>query len=246
MAFEPENPLERALVRASREPDARPEFYRLLMASDLFVGGRVDDDTPEGPVKPARGSEIHLAIVERDGRHLHPIFSAETRARHFSPDAPLFQALGRDLFSRTKGATFVLNPGSEAGKELVPEEIQYWLEQLVGRRIEVNAKRTILAAREHPLKLVKAMGVLFVNRPVATARLGEIHRDGQAPRLFLAIETDGNWRKLSGEIAAIVEEIVPDVQIELLRLNPQDMRDPNLQQILAIAPFFERAHTSSN
>jgi hypothetical protein len=246
MAFEPENPLEKALVRASREPDARPEFYRLLMASDLYVGGRVEGAPSDEPVRPARGNQIHLAIVERDGRHLHPIFTTVSRARQFAPEAACFQALGRDLFTRTKGATFVLNPGSEIGKELVPDEIQYWLDQLVGRRIEINAKRTIRPARTHPRKLVKALGVLFVNRQVVTARMAELHRDGQEPRLLLAIEGDLDWRKLAREISAVVEAAAPDVQLDIVSVDPRNERDEHTKQLLSIAPFFERTSIPSN
>jgi hypothetical protein len=240
MAFEPENPLEKALVRAVHEPDARPEFYRLLMSSDLYVGGRVDGATADELVRPANGSQIHLAIVERNGRHLHPIFTAASRARLFSSSAPYFQALGRDLFTRTIGATFVLNPGSEAGKELVPDEIQYWLNQLVGQRIEVNAKRTIRPAQEHPQRLLKALGVLFVNRPVATARLAEIHRDGQEPRLLLAIEGDLDWRKLAGEIATVAGAIAPEIRVDVVSIDPQTKHNHYTQQLLSIPPFFAR------
>jgi len=38
VTFAPENDLESALMRAAKEPAARPEFYRLLLSSDLSCG----------------------------------------------------------------------------------------------------------------------------------------------------------------------------------------------------------------
>ena len=42
MPFIPENELERALVAAVNNPAAAPEFYRLLLQSDLLVLGTVE------------------------------------------------------------------------------------------------------------------------------------------------------------------------------------------------------------
>jgi hypothetical protein len=240
MAFEPENSLERVLLRAVHEPEARPEFYRLLMSSDLCIGGSIDGAAGDQPARPVQGSQIHLSIVERNGRHLHPIFTAPSRARVFSPDAPYFQALGRDLFLRTMGATFVLNPGSNFGKELIPDEIQYWLDQLVGQRIETEAKRTIQSASQQPQTLLKALGVLFHYRHVACARLAEIHRDGHEPRLLLAVEGELDWRRLSDEIATVIDAIAPQTKVEVVNIDPQTDRDQHIRQLLSITPFYAR------
>ena len=41
---EPSNDLERKLMLAADEPASRPEFYKALMASDVFVFGFADSD----------------------------------------------------------------------------------------------------------------------------------------------------------------------------------------------------------
>lgn len=53
MTFEPQNELERSLVRASSDPAHRPQFYRLLAESDLFV-------IQEGVPPPATHQRITL------------------------------------------------------------------------------------------------------------------------------------------------------------------------------------------
>ena len=238
--FEPENLLERALVRAMQDVAARPEFYRLLLASNLFVVGEVGRPTP--PDRPAElqpDDVLKLAFVEREGRKFHPVFSTLSRLRSFTPpDKQHFCVLGRELFATTAGAQFVLNPGCDFGKELGPDEIGYWLSQLAGQRLASGPKQTVAVPKKRPAVLLKALGVLFVNRQVQSARLVEI-RDGET-RLVLAVETDADWRKLKREISAAAQLAAPKFNFELLRLNPRDGRDAFTRQLLAVPPFYVR------
>jgi len=238
--FEPENPLERALVRAMHDAAARPEFYRLLMASNLFVVGEVGRPIPpDGPAELHPDDLLKLAFVEREGRKFHPVFSALSRLRSFTPpDKQHFCVLGRELFVTTAGAQFVLNPGCDFGKELGPDEIAYWLSQLAGQGFAGAAKRTIAVPRKRPAVLFKALGVLFVNRQVQSARFVEI-RDG-GTKLVLAVETDADWRRLRREISAAAQLAAPKLAFELLRLNPKDRRDAFTRQLLAVPPFYVR------
>lgn len=240
MRFEPENPLERALVRAMKDADARPEFYRLLMASNLFVVGEIGRSVPtDDPTVLQTDDVLKLAFVEREGRKLHPVFSTLSRLRHFTPpDKQHFCLLGRDLFLTTAGAQFVLNPGCDLGKELSPDEISYWLSQLVGDGLASAAKRMVAVPQKRPAVLLKALGVLFINRQVQSARLVEI-RDGDT-KLVLAVETDADWRKLRREISAAAHLAAPELNFELLRLNPGDGRDAIARQLLAVPPFYVR------
>jgi hypothetical protein len=243
MRSEPENPLETALMRAGKDADARPEFYRLLMASNLFVVGDVGRPVPDDRPAELRDDDLlKLAFVEREGRKYHPVFSALSRLRDFTPaDKQHFCLIGRDLFVSTRGAQFVLNPGSDFGKELGPDEIAYWLSQLVGRRMESEAKRAIVAPKKRPAMLLKALGVLFVNRQVLSARLAELRGEQAAPRLVLAVETEGDWSRLKREITVAARLAMPKLDFEVIRLNPNDSRDAFTRQLLAIAPFYERS-----
>lgn len=55
-----ETPLEHALRIAADEPASRPDFYRLLIESEVFIiGGTLTADTSGGrrtPMTPKRGS----------------------------------------------------------------------------------------------------------------------------------------------------------------------------------------------
>jgi len=231
------------LVRATTDAGAQPEFYRLLMASNLIVAGDAGRPVPLGAtLKPRASDRFRLAFASRGGRTFHPVFSSTSRLEHFAPQGTQhFRLLGRDLFGTARGAYFVLNPGSQFGKELFPDELAYWLSQLVGRRLSKEGLDTVVSSRKHRVRLTKALGVLFVNRQVTSARLAEIRRTGAETRCVLAVETDSSWRKLSGEIATAVDAVTPEFALELVRLNSA-AQDLLTRQLLAIAPFYERQH----
>jgi hypothetical protein len=239
--FEPENELEHALVRAIDDAQVRPLFYQLLMASNIFVVGEIGRRVPaDRPTTLKREDVIKLAFVEREGRKFHPVFSALTRLRTFTPpDKQHFCLRGEDLFLATRGAQFVLNPGSEAGKELHADEIGHWLAQVARTRKDAD-QPMIGLPKKRPAALLKALGVLFVNRQVQSARFVEIRGDQPTARSVLAVETDSDWRKLKREIGAAAQLAAPGVDFELLRLNASDRRDAFTRQLLSMTPFYVR------
>ena len=120
MTFVPENDLEAALVRAATEAAARPEFYRLLLTSTLFVIARIEGRklTPGNNTIQA-GERMQIATGDLNGKRFHPVFTSLKRLQEANPENADWLSLnGRALFETTKGATFVLNPGVQYGKEL--------------------------------------------------------------------------------------------------------------------------------
>src|SRR3974390_1622443 len=191
MAFEPENRLEKALLLATTDVMARPEFYRLLMSDPVIAAGEVVDS--EG---------IKLAIVRHNGRPYHPIFTAFSRLDAFSPTkTPRFVIVGRDLFSRTRGADFVLNPGLPVGKQLSPAEIEYWLDPSARARRTLSRnppKARLGLLPKPPQLLVDALRVLFQNRhDIVAAHLLEVAFSDRSepPHPLIVIATDGAWEK---------------------------------------------------
>ena len=105
MAFEPENPLEEALVRAADEPQARPEFFRRLMEASVFVPGALNRTSDAG-AHLLPGDKFDIAIIRHTGRNYHPVFTSLARLKTFAPDEErYFTAAGRELFACTRGLT---------------------------------------------------------------------------------------------------------------------------------------------
>jgi len=242
MAFEPENRLEEALLKAKDDVLARPVFYQLLMTEPLVIAGDV--------VRKADGAAsdgMNLAVIRHNGRDFHPIFTSFTRLRAIAPDEKRhFLALGRDLFMRTRGADFALNPSCELGKVLMANEIAFWLDPSARARRALQRNQphiVVTVPMESPRKLIEALSILFVNRhDVTQAALLEVAFSDrkEPPHPLIVVEMEGNWAKLSGEIAELAAAVVPDMILDVVPYNPSHP-DPRLAEPLAaINPFFQR------
>ena len=123
--FEPENDIERLLMRASAEPAERPGFARALIDAQIFVvlvsdGGPIVPG-PDGKVVIPEGTKLTLPNAMRGEERLIPFFTAPSRARAwFKDDHIVAPDRTRDLFERYPDAPFLLNPGSDYGKEFTP------------------------------------------------------------------------------------------------------------------------------
>lgn len=245
MAFEPENRLEEALLKAKDDVLARPVFYQLLMTEPLVVAGDVvrkaDGATSDG---------MNLAVIRHNGRDFHPIFSSFTRLRAIAPDEKRhFMAVGRDLFMRTRGADFALNPSSELGKVLMANEIAFWLDPSARARraLQRNQPHVVVTLpQENPRKLIEALSILFVNRhDVSRAFLLEVAFSDrkEPPHPLIVVEMDGNWAKIAGEISELAQAVVPDMVLDVVPNDPNHP-DPRLAEPLAaVKPFFQRKPT---
>src|SRR4051812_7977250 len=125
MPFISENELEQALVKAAKNPAAGPEFYRLLLDSNLLVMGTaegMENASEEFSLSPA--SKLNLITGLKDGAQYLPVFSSMPRMQEFVKQETKFLSIrGRDLLDITRGAPVILNPASEYGKELSAKEI---------------------------------------------------------------------------------------------------------------------------
>jgi SseB protein N-terminal domain len=130
--FEPENDIERMLLRASAEPAARPGFARALMDAEIFLVLISEDGQivtgPDGRAVIPEGTRLTLASVVRGEEKLLPLFTAPSRARSwFKGDHVVAPERTRDLFGRFPDAPYALNPGSDFARDFTPGEVQRML-----------------------------------------------------------------------------------------------------------------------
>ena len=82
--FEPENEIERLLVRAAADPFARAAFTRALMDAQIFLvlvpDGPVEPQ-PDGSVTIPEGTKLNLPSATRGEVKLLPFFTSAQRAR---------------------------------------------------------------------------------------------------------------------------------------------------------------------
>ena len=245
MSFVPENDLEKALMRAPNEPAARPEFYRLLLESDLYVIGQVEGRAPgEGRHTVAAGERLQLMSSEAKGQQFIPVFSALVRLQAYVRDERRYLSLnGRSLFEMTGGASFVLNPGSEYGKELLPQEIAGLLHP-PGQTVTMEKPTKVLIGQPavYPRDLVDALKAAFARRPeVLNAYLVQIAYEGtdQPPHPLIGVETTGDWQSLSQEVGHVVNALGSDLPVDAVPID-RARADGLSASLLNTAPFYTR------
>jgi hypothetical protein len=237
MAFIPENELERVLVQAAHDPAAAPDFYRLLLDTDLLVMGSIagqDDQSEQFALEP--GNQIDLVSGEKNGSRYLPVFSSQTRMQDYIREERKFLRVnGRALLDLTRGAPVTLNPASEYGKELTAREVQQLLD---GPRI---TPRVVESDIEPPEQLMQVLSDFFTTRPdVQTAWITMVApaESLHQARPLVGIESDGNWSSLTRglqDLASAAPDSMFDVQ-RVDRLNPVGVA----ATLLLILPFYQR------
>ena len=236
MAFIPENELERVLVQASHDPHLAPEFYRLLLDSDLLVLGSIagqDDQNEQFSLEP--GDQINLIPGEKNGVRYLPVFSSLPRMQEYTrTESKYLRVNGRALLDLTRGAPVTLNPASEYGKELTADQVRQLLD---GAHV---SPRIIDSDIEPPEQLMDVLREFFATRPeVQTAWMTMVapspDRLDEA-RPLLGIETSADFPSLMQALQATANaNIMFDVQ-RVDRRNPAGATSA----LLLIPPFYQR------
>jgi SseB protein C-terminal domain/SseB protein N-terminal domain len=214
--FEPENDIEHLLIRASTEPAERPGFARALVDAQIFVV-LVSDGGPlapgsDGNVVIPEGTKLSMPSAMRGEERLMPFFTGPSRARiWFKGDHIVAPDRTRDLFGRYPDTPFVLNPGSDYGKDFTPGEIK---RLLAGQfedgpeTITTSASEQILLAhpKEIPDALIAALAhELGALKSVHGAWLMLAVRAGQGQQSWmLGVDHKGSWQDVRAAIGRAV------------------------------------------
>ncbi len=226
MAFTPENELEKAMLLAASDQSARPAFYRLLIDSELVVLGEL-------------GEGMSLDTAENAGMKYHPVFTSMARLKALAVEQrPHFRMQGRLLFESTRGASFVINPGSELGKTLTPEEISSFLDAHRPGRGDF----VVTQPKVYPIRLVKALCVLFTSRQlIRAAHLAYVARDGidREAHPLIGLEAEGDAPRLAQEIIEIAGSVTGQ-PVDVVYLDTSAPLNPLQEHLLSVPPFYRR------
>jgi tetratricopeptide (TPR) repeat protein len=132
----PENELEQCLMRAASGTSAQKEFYQKLLWNQIYVLTSGRDVSIEGVQTLAKDTIVEFVTFE--GGQI-PIFTSTNRIFDkgvIKQEVPYVSMKGQDLFGIAKGATFILNPYSSYGKELIPLEIENLLNGTIYDKID--------------------------------------------------------------------------------------------------------------
>ena len=213
--FEPENDIERLLMRASTQPSERPAFARAIVDAQVFVvlvPDRPIVPGPDGNTTVPEGTKLSLPSAVRGEERLIPFFTAPSRARlWYTGDHIVAPEQTRDLFGRYPDKPFVLNPGSDYGKDYTPPEVQRMLAGQFDdgpQTIVTQAPEKMLLAhpKEIPTDLIEALGREFETvKAVRGAWLMLAMHAGQAEQSWmLGVDHEGSWQEVRDAIGRAV------------------------------------------
>ena len=168
--IENENRLETVLRKAANEAAYRPEFYEKILSEKLVVLTAATD-LPDGVQTLKQNTNVNI-VSFADGKI--PVFTSVAKIFDkgiINEEVPFLEMKGQDLFEVTKGATFILNPYSDVGKELLPAEIESMLN---GAMMTENYQKIVVEEETqvqlgqpavYPTAIVNSLKILFASKP---------------------------------------------------------------------------------
>jgi hypothetical protein len=219
--------LEEALKRAAGEPAYRKVFYEKLLTEKLVV---ITDGPSQGAEEGMleAGSSVNIVSFP-DGKV--PVFTSTDRIFDkgiIKEHVPYMEMIGADLFTLAVNTTFILNPYSDYGKELLEHEIKSLLDgSIFGPTkkivIEKDTQVRIGQPAVYPAEIVASLKLLFIkHEQVTAAYLGWIHNPEteDPPHYIFAIEGSGDLQPIMHEAGFIAEGHLGKEQIvDFIRLD---------------------------
>ncbi|MES2473319.1 MAG: enhanced serine sensitivity protein SseB C-terminal domain-containing protein [Pseudomonadota bacterium] len=240
MPFISENKLEEALVRAVKSPATAPDFYRLLLESELLVLGTVEgQEEAGGAFSLDPGGQLQLVTGDnKDGKFL-PVFSSLARMQEYVKEEAKYLSInGRALLDLTRGAPVILNPASEYGREFTPGQV----EQLLN---PTGPSANVMPGASdafYPIPLINALTSVFEKHPEVQAawmiRIG-IGDAGAQVQPLVGIETSGDMAALVADVERAAAEGAAGIAFDVQRVDRA--RPTGLASALLQAqPFYQR------
>ena len=242
------NPLEAALARAATDPAARPEFYRLLLDSEVLVLGHMDGQ--QGVKTVEAGAKLSIATWQKeDGAPMIPFFSSlSALQRAIREEQSFLQLPSRALFETTRGANLVLNPSGPHGKEFFAEEIDSLLtsgmNQVAQTRIVEKPTQVLLGQPvDYPTAMVEALSRLFARHAGVKAAYVCLMHDAESqekPHLVVGIQCDTGFEAALREAGVVAADTAAQGEpVDIVRVEKTDSGLSDY--FLTTKPFYTRS-----
>jgi hypothetical protein len=219
---------ETLLEKAADEPAYRAEFYKRLLA-EKFVVITKDRELPVGQYEAKEDTPVNISSFG-DGRI--PVFTSTGRIFDkgvIKQQVAFLELEAEALLKMLPGKTLILNPYSDYGMVLLPNDIEMLLDGTFFsdniKPVEVKKHSTykIGQPEKYPTEVARSLIELFSNRPnVYAAYLGWIQysQTDEPPHYVFAIDSTGDWDSLIQEAGFTSKQILADEEIvDFVKIN---------------------------
>jgi hypothetical protein len=228
--FTPENPLESSLMKAATDPAHRPQFLRDFLASTILFIQTGDAPTlAEQPLGP--GDPLNILQITHNDAPFLPIFSSLTRITDVVHHPIHYAKLPTKLFLEiTTGASLILNPNSNYGKEFFPSEVATLLDGSIFQPTQsftTTQPTQVLLGQpaRYPQELADTLARLFATKPeVNAAYLAHFSNPAQheKPHTLIALSVSANYDTIVADAGIIAQSlIIPDPNAIHIRRSVQ-------------------------
>lgn len=239
--------LETLLQKAAMEPAYRAEFYKRILSDELIIITQ-NSGIQKGSQILQEESKVKI-VSYPDGKI--PVFTSTDRIFDkgvVKDEVEYMQMKGENLFDLAKGATFLLNPYSDYGKELLPDEV----ERILSGKILTDTSKTLTIEKEtkvqigqpakYPTDIINSLKILFANKPnLKAAYLGWIFdpESGEPPHYIFGLEVDGDIENLTQEAGFTAKQFLEsDEFVDFIKVDKKNgLSDYFLK---SVEPFYKR------
>ncbi len=213
-----ENRLEALLALAAEEPAHRPEFYRVLLESEVYVISDLEQkDEGQGDLTTCDTLSI-LTICADDSDPIIPFFTAVDKLTRFAEFQSQWIGINaRNLFILTKGATLVLNPQSRFAHPFYPAMIEALLSSGIHHACRQTTSQaytgvSIGPPEPYPSKMVDSLIIFFAARPDVTTAYVALKQEAEdrRPHLLVGIDAGNDVEHIIREAGSVALDTVPD------------------------------------
>lgn len=218
MNHSPENRLEALLALAADEPAHRPEFYRVLLESEVYVVSNMEREGEGRRWLTADDALSILTICTEDDNPIIPFFSSiDELTRFVEYQAQWIGINARDLFILTRGATLVLNPKSRFSQPFYPAIIEALLTTGIHHACRQTTSQShagvnIRPPDPYPSKMVDSLIIFFAARPEVTSACVALKQgpEDRRPHLLVGIDACNDVEQIIREAGSVALDTVPD------------------------------------
>jgi hypothetical protein len=242
--------LDIALKLAAEEPANRPDFYKTLLESTIYVIGESNGLSGEKTIHAGENISI-LNWEKNDGTPVIAFFSSLDALKTAINEQVSFLRLPtKSLFEITLGTTLVLNPTSAYSKEFHPSEIEMLLSDGVNRlpiqRVVKQDTNVLLGQpANYPSQLIDSLTTFFSKRPnVVSAYLALMHDQStdEKPHLIIGIHSEGDFEQIIRDAGVVAGDASPDGEsVDMFHIIPDCNEGLSEYFLKEVKPFYMRS-----